>query len=259
MMDRDCHLEHALAGLSMFLSLLLITACGTLELDVQEPNTAPQTPVAREEAAGASLAPSNRPVEQLSGPTASEALEAAGWYGQIKGAPGADEDHDFLKLWHLAIWPKFGKGVGITGEDPAITAEIERLRDRDVSAAFWGRFVCGVADYGDCQLRVTRIAPNDGGPSYDPDPVIGWEGQVGQWPSQPGSENQILYFVLDGEVPVLYGLAGADPAVQAKLEELSGSDVVVRLWGELQSRAQPVTGTLIVAERLEVVEPSSSS
>jgi hypothetical protein len=153
----------------------------------------------------------------------------------------------------LDIWPKFGRAVGIAGIDPAIEAEIERIRDKDIKATFWGRLTCGVGDYGACQLMVNRLSANDGGPVFTPERVESWQGTIGQLPVQPGSQNDILYFVLAGDVPVLYGIASADPAIQEELERLPEAGLTVRIWGALSSKARPVTGSFIDVERLEVV------
>ncbi len=169
---------------------------------------------------------------------------------------GGEAVADYLKPWHLNIWPKFGPAVGIIGGDLAIDSEIERLRDTDTKATFWGQLSCGASTYGPCQLLVTRLSADDGGPQYAPDQIDGWEGTVGRLPAQPGSQNDALYFVLAGQIPALYGIASADPGIQAVLEQLSGTESTVRIWGELNSKARPVTGTLIDVKRLELISPS---
>jgi len=237
--------------------VLAITACGTLHVAVNETAT-PGTPlyaVTPTASATPTLVETASPMESERQRTP---LEVIAWYGQVHSVPGADPHYDYLKLWHLNLWPKFGRAVGIVGANPAIDAEIDRIRDRDIRATFWGRMTCGVGDYGACQLGVTRISANDGGPVFDPDPVEAWEGTIGWLPAPPGSQDSIHYFILAGEVPVLYGIAAADPAIQAELERLQNTKAIVRIWGELRSRAQPVTGTLIDIDRLEVVQATPS-
>ena len=234
---------------SFFLALLLTSACGTLDVSVEES-------VADQGALDVVPTVSGAPTRT---PGASE--PAVAWYGSVHSVPGSGMGDDYLKLWHMAIWPKFGRAVGLAGADPAIDAEIERLRDQDIKATFWGDLTCNVADYGGCQLLVRRISADDGGPQYEPDRVEGWTGRIGRLPVQPGSQNALLYFILDGPVPVLYGIGGDDPALQAELEHLAGEDLqseggdTVRIWGELRHKAQPVTGTVIEVERLEVLSP----
>jgi hypothetical protein len=237
--------------------LLCVTACGTLQVAVQETAT-PGTPLHAVTPTG-SAAPAlvETPLPLESGRQGTP-LEVIAWHGQIHSVPGADPHYDYLKLWHLNLWPKFGRAVGIVGANPAIDAEIDRIRDRDIRATFWGTLICGVGDYGACQLRVTRVSANDGGPVFDPDPVEGWEGTIGWLPAPPGSQESIHYFVLPGEVPVLYGITSTDPSLQGELERLQDTGTTVRIWGELRSRIQPVTGTLIDIDRVEVVQATPS-
>jgi hypothetical protein len=236
--------------------LALISACGTLDVSVEEPIAAQSTPSTEATSTGS-------PSLQAATPAApTEVVQAIAWYGTVHKVPDSDGDSDYFKAWHLAIWPKFGRAVGLTGVDLAVNAEIERLRDRDTKASFWGDLICSVADYGGCQLLVERISADDGGPQYAPDSVDGWTGRIGRLPVQPGSQNDLLYFVVDGPEVVLYGIAGDDPAIQAELEHLAGQTVApeagegrIRVWGTLTPKAQPVTGTVIRVTRLESVSP----
>lgn len=236
-------------------TLLVVTACGTLEVALDEPAATIESPVTlpiSTERPGPTPAVTANPSE-----VADEKMsnQAVAWYGTIHSVEGAEPGSDYLKPWHLNIWPKFGPAVGITGTDPTINDEIERLRDKDIKATFWGRLICDVADYGACQLRVTRLSADDGGLFYTPERVEGWEGTIGLLPVQPGSQNSILYFVLTGEVPILYGIASGDPSIQSELERLSETGTVIHIWGELRSKAQPVTGSIIDVDRLEVMSP----
>ncbi len=245
------------------LALSFISACGTLDVSVDESVADQDAPA---EVVTRASEPNHTPMappgtRDLADTSPADTIPAVAWYGSIHSIPGGQEGDDYLKPWHLAIWPKFGPAVGLTGFDPAVTAEIERLRDRDTKATFWGNLTCNVADYGACQLLVERISADDGGPQYETDRVEGWTGQVGRLPVQPGSQNELLYFVLDGPLTVLYGIVSDDPAIQAELERLAGEALEpegggnVRIWGELDHKAQPVTGTIIRVERLEAVSP----
>ena len=235
--------------------LLIMTACGTLEVVRVEPAVTPISPAntaISTDQAVASLIPTANLIEVLD---ESETIPAIAWYGTVHSEAAGEPVVDYFKPWHLDIWPKFGPAVGISGSDAAINAEIDRLRGTDTKATFWGRFACGVGDYGGCQLLVSRLSANDGGPVSAPDPVEGWEGIVGRLLVQPGSQDERLYFVLNSEIPVLYGIASADPSVQAELERLKETGSTIRIWGEVRSKAQPVTGTLIDVERLKMVDP----
>jgi hypothetical protein len=241
-------LKQILGAVVGLLVLLFTSACGTLDISVGESDSAtlPQATSA-------------------SAPTAEEAVgtvPAVAWYGTIHSIPGSTvAEADYLKPWHLAIWPKFGRAVSVAGIDPAVNAEIDRLRDQDIKATFWGALNCGMGDYGACQLLVERISANDGGPQYEADRVAGWQGQIGRLPLQPGSQNELLYFVLDGPVIALYGIASDDSVIQAELERLAGLEsqteggATIRIWGELYHKVQPVTGTVIEVDRLETVSP----
>jgi hypothetical protein len=231
--------------------ILVGSACGTLKVGVEEQATALEPP------ATSTAAPSATPAAAAS----DASTTAVAWYGTVHSVPGTAEGTDYVKLWHLAIWPKLGHAVGLTGADPAIDAEIDRLRDQDIKATFWGSLTCNVADYGACQLLVKRISADDGGPQVEADKVEGWSGRVGRLPAQPVSQNALLYFVLDGPVVVLYGINSDETALQAELARLADEPAVeqgggdIRIWGELHAKVQPVTGTVINVDRLEYVSP----
>ena len=239
------------------LNMLVITACGTLEFSLEEPTAIAELPITPTTLNETPELTSASTANLLENEGDGKINQAVGWYGTIHSVSSADPNYDYLKLWHLDLWPKFGRAVGIAGTDPAVEAEIARIRDMDIKAAFWGTFNCGVGDYGDCQLRVSRISANDGGPNHPPEQIESWDGIVGRLPVQPGSQNNRLYFVLAGEVPVLYGISSSDPAIQEELERLPEAGSTVRIWGELSSNVQPVIGTLIDVTRLEYVEDIS--
>lgn len=239
------NLQH-LFGALLVLAAASLTACGTFTVRIEEP--------------GKPTAAASGPFQETAAPETRQptTTEAVGWYGSIHSVPGAEPEDDFFKPWHLALWPKFGRAVGIAGADPALNAEIDRLRDRDTKAVLWGNLTCGVSDYGTCQLMVTRLSADDGGPMVSPEPVAGWEGTVGFLPQQPDSQNDLLYFVLAGKIPILYGIASPDTTIQAELERLAGTDQEIRIWGTLQSKAQPTTGTRVDVTRLEITGQSAS-
>lgn len=237
-------------------TLLVVTACGTFEIvpvELTVTTVSPVTPAISTER------PETAPATTVTPPSGADennSIEAVAWYGTIHSIAGGQQVADYLKPWHLDIWPKFGPAVGIIGADPAVNDEIDRLRDTDTKATFWGRLSCGESTYGPCQLLVTRLSADDGGPSYAPDQIEGWQGTIGRLIVQPGSQNERLYFVLDGEIPILYGIASVDPAIQAELERLKETASTIRIWGEVHSKAQPVTGSVIDVERLELVDSS---
>jgi hypothetical protein len=248
-MTRDHSIFTGLSSYPLIVLVLILTACGTLEVAYEDAGTRSAVPLETVEIVGLTSE-----LASTEGRSSDTAIEVKAWYGSIHSVDASQPEHDYLKLWHLDIWPKYGRAVGIDGADSAIDAEITRLRDNDTKAAFWGDLTCGVADYGACQLRVTRLSANDGGPTYPAEEIDGWEGTIGRLPRQPGSRNDIYYFVLAGDVPVLYGIASSDPSLQEQLETVPENEVAVRIWGELGSKAQPVTGTLIDVTRLDFIE-----
>jgi hypothetical protein len=238
----------------VMLALSLAVACGTLNIEVEDGEPGPaELPAVTESSPLAATESANK--------ATGETFPAVAWYGSVHTVPGSTGGDDYLKPWHLAIWPKFGPAVGLTGIDQAINAEIDRLRDQDIKATFWGEVTCGVADYGTCRLLVTRLSADDGGPQYEADKVKNWQGSVGRLPAQPGLQNEMLYFVLEGPVIALYGIASDDPAIQAELERLAEETIQLegggdlRIWGELNSKIQPVTGTRIDVTQLEMISP----
>jgi hypothetical protein len=241
----------------LVVALSAITACGTIQVAVDQTATpaASLPEVTPTQSARPIIAETATPPERG---RQGALQEVVAWYGQIHSVSGADPHYDYLKLWHLGIWHKYGRAVGIVGDNPAIDAEIDRVRDRDTRVTVWGTLACGVGDYGACQLRVTRFSANDGGPTFNPERVEGWEGTIGWLPGPPGSQQGIHLFALSGKFPVLYGIASADPSIQEQLRDLQDTETVVRIWGELRSRVQPVTGTLIDVEQLEIIQPTPS-
>jgi hypothetical protein len=237
--------------------LLTITACGTIQVAVDETAT-PRTPLNQVTPTRSAVPTLFETAPPLESGQQGTPIEVLAWYGQIYSVAGADPHNDYLKPWHLNLWPKFGRAVGIVGANPAIDAEIDRVRDRDVRVTVWGTLTCGVGDYGACQLRVTRFSADDGGPVFDPERVEGWEGTIGWLPGPPGSQASVHIFVLAGEVSVVYGMTSTDPAVLAELERLQDTETVVRIWGELRSRIQPTTGTAIDVERVQVLQATPS-
>lgn len=242
--------KQILATALVLLVLLLVVACGTLDIGLEEPGLAESPAVSLSSPLATTGA-----IDEATG----ETFPVTAWYGSVHSIPGSSNGDDYLKPWHLAIWPKLSPAVGLTGIDTAVNDEIDRLRDRDVKATFWGEMACGVGDYGGCRLLVDRLSADDGGPQYEADKIENWQGSVGRLPVQPGSQNDLLYFVLEEPMIALYGIGSNDPAIQAELERLAGETLEpegggdIRIWGELNSKAQSVTGTRIEVERFEMI------
>jgi len=168
-----------------------------------------------------------------------------GWLGHVVSLPAGGQFDDYLVLE-----PEGAGEIGVEGADNTVAAQIQMLRDSDTYAHFWGTLTCPVLDYGGCQLVVTRLREDRPGPSFDPDPVEGWEGTIVSFP--PGSQFD-GYFRLAGDFPVGYGIESPDPTLAAQLEGLRDTGTTVRVWGELVCPAIDAFGTEIVVNRIEVI------
>lgn len=168
-----------------------------------------------------------------------------GWMGRVVSLLAGDQFDDYLVLE-----PAGAGEIGVEGADNTIAAQIQMLRDSDTYAHFWGTLTCPVLDYGGCQLVVTRLREDRPGPSFDPDPVEGWEGTIiGTPPGAQFDDN----FVLAGDFPVGYGIDSLDSAIAAQLEGLRDAGTTVHVWGELVCPAIDAFGTEIVVNRIEVI------
>ena len=116
----------------LFLGSICVAACGTLIVDVEEPTAMADT-------TRTSIYATESPETKTDASTTvtqdnhqRAPLEIVAWHGTVHTVPGSEPGHDYFKPWHLNIWPKYGPAVGITGADPSIDAEIDRIRDTDV-------------------------------------------------------------------------------------------------------------------------------
>jgi hypothetical protein len=178
-----------------------------------------------------------------------------GWLGRVVSLPDGGQFDDYLVLE-----PEGAGEVGLTGADNTVEAQIIALRDKEEPgkyAHFWGTLTCPVLDYGGCELVVSRLREARPGPSFDPDPVEGWEGIIVSFP--PGSQFAD-HFLLAGDFPVGYGIESLDPTLAAQLAGLRDTGTAIRVWGELVCPAMAPYGTGIVVSRIEIVgEPPAPS
>lgn len=168
-----------------------------------------------------------------------------GWLGRVVSLPTGGQFDDYL-----ALEPEGAGEIGLTGADNTVAAQIQMLRDSTTFAHFWGTLTCPVLDYGGCQLVVTRLREDRPGPSFEPDPVEGWEGTIVSFP--PGSQFDD-YFCLAGDFPVGYGIDSPDPTLAAQLAGLRDTGTTIRVWGELVCPTINAFGTGITVNRIEVV------
>jgi len=189
-------------------------------------------------------------VTETLAPTGGQSV--VGWLGRVVSLPAGGQFDDYLVLE-----PEGAGEVGLTGADNTVEAQIQVLRDSDTYAHFWGALTCPVLDYGGCQLVVSRLRKDRPGPSFDPDPVEGWEGIIVSFP--PGSQFDD-YFLLAGDFPVGYGIDSLDPTLAAQLAGLRDTGTAIRVWGELVCPTINAYGTGIVVSRIEIVgEPPAPS
>jgi hypothetical protein len=170
-----------------------------------------------------------------------------GWGGFVVSLPADGQFDDYL-----ALEPEGAGGVGLTGTDSTVEAQIQMLRDSTTYAHFWGTLNCPALDYGGCELVVTRLREDRPGPFFDPDPVEGWEGTIVGNP--PGSQFDD-YFVLAGDFPVGFGIGSSDPTLATQLESLRDTGATIRVWGQVTCGIIDAYGSQIQVTRIEVVGP----
>jgi len=61
--------------------------------------------------------------------------------------------------------------------------------------------------------------------------------------------------MFEGEMITLYGIGSENPSIQTELNSAADSGITIRIWGDLDNKAQRVTGTVIDVNRLESVSP----
>jgi hypothetical protein len=174
-------------------------------------------------------------------PLSSDGEQIAGWYGRVISTHEGAQYDDYLKLL-----PDGTGEVGIDGTDEAIQAEIERLRDGDIAAHFWGTLVRDVPDYGGRQLRVDQVQPERSGLSVE-GVVEGWEGIVASTPQGAQFDD---YLQITGEFPVRYGIESPDAEVIRKLDIVRDTLTPVQVWGTLTCGVPDVNGCQLGVTRL---------
>ncbi|UCF62346.1 MAG: DUF333 domain-containing protein [Anaerolineaceae bacterium] len=173
-----------------------------------------------------------------------------GWLGNVVSTPDGAQFDDFIVLWPEGIGE-----FGIEGVDELVEAQIVELRDKEEPgkyAHFWGRLNCDVLDYGGCQLLATRI--RSGTEITDPESIEGWEGKL--YSQEPGAQFD-TYFVLDGEIPVRYGIASfiaenGWPIYKEELKALRDTELTIRVSGQLVCGVPDYAGCQIQVISLEV-------
>lgn len=173
-----------------------------------------------------------------------------GWLGYVVSTPEGSEYDDYIVLA-----PEGTGEVGVTGVDETVEARIEGLRDQEAPgkyAHFWGTLNCNVPDYGDCQLRVTKL--NAAIEQSEPERVDGWTGRIYSHADDAQYDD---YFVLEGNFPIQFGISSfvADNGLlvyEDEIADLRDSDQIVTVYGILLCGVPDTNGCQIQVDHLEV-------
>jgi len=245
MKNKKHHLRLAAAALILstlacsFLQVGVVTPTG--EEGIQpinkeiEPTPASETEEAEEE------------LQQEEGPVI---LSAVAWQGHIASMPEGSQYDDVLILN-----PEGSGEYGLTGATPEVEAEIRALRDGEGPQMYvhlWGNFSCGVEDVNNCQLMVERLQY---GANLTEEEISNWVGTIKGFNFNMGPT---YGFVLDGEVPMHYGIyASQDPSLQAEIESLRDTGTLVQVSGKLLVGFPDVNSTRIEISSLRVLDEGS--
>jgi hypothetical protein len=155
----------------------------------------------------------------------------------------------------LILSPAGTAEFGLAGATPEIEAEIRTLRDGEATQEFihlWGTYTCGVEDVNDCQLLVDQLQY---GAEMSEESISNWVGTIEGFNFNMGPA---YGFILDGEVPIAYGIyASQDPTLQAEIENLRDTGAQVRVSGTLLVGFPDVNSTRIEVSSIEVLEEGS--
>jgi len=179
-------------------------------------------------------------------PGLSEGIQIAGWLGSVRTVT-EDPAYDDA----LLFFPEEVGEVGLTGIDEIIEAEIAALRDVEPPskyAHFWGTLTCNSQDFGGCQLVVERIRV---GPTQTSgERVEGWEGTIVTGEFNGGASS---VFIISGDYPMPFSIHTNDSALLEQIEGLRDTGTRIRVWGELMTGIPDVNGSRIQAERIQLL------
>lgn len=235
-----------LAAIALMFSTL---ACNVLQVGVVTPDTEDDFQLVSEEIDSPN--PSETAETEEEGPEEEPAvLSAVAWQGHIASMPEGSQFDDVLILN-----PEGSGEYGLAGATPEIEAEIRTLRDGEGPQTYvhlWGDFSCGVEDVNDCQLLVTRLQQ---GATMTEEEITNWVGTIKGFNFNMGPS---FGFVLDGEIPMHYGIyASQDPSMQAEIERLRDTGALVQVSGTLLVGFPDVNSTRIEVSSLQVLEDGS--
>lgn len=235
-----------LAAAALILSML---ACNVLQVGVVTPTGEESNQIISGEVDSPLVSETEEPGEEVQ-EEEPEALRAVAWYGHIASMPGGSQYDDVLILN-----PEDVGEYGLLGATPEIESEIRTLRDGEGPEKYvhlWGSFTCGVDDINGCQLLVDRLQY---GAMMMEEEISNWVGTIKGFSFDMGPT---YGFVLDGEVPMHYGIfASQDPALQAEIERVRDTGALVQVSGKLMVGVPDVNSSRIEISSLQVLEEGS--
>lgn len=164
------------------------------------------------------------------------------WEGNILStSEGAQYDDYFVLAGDFPV------RYGIDSSDPALTAQLESLRDTETAVSVWGRLTCGVMDVNGSQMSVIAIAALGEPPAPAPTSVDGWVGTI--VPLAVGGEYDDYFERDDGQ---RFGVDSTDEDMQKRIQALRTVAARVRVWGRLLTDVPDVEGRQIQLERYEL-------
>ncbi|MGB9880371.1 MAG: hypothetical protein ACPLRM_06380 [Anaerolineae bacterium] len=175
-------------------------------------------------------------------PSTPDAVER--WEGKITSAAATAEYDDCFILAG-----DFPMHYGIDSNDPALSIQLQSLRDSDTTIRIWGQLTCGITDANRSRINVSAIEVLGSAPQPTPMVVEGWIGKI--IPLEPGSPYDDCFERDDGQ---RYGIQAQDAKLAARLETLRTEGVRVRIWGQIAYDVSDVEGRQILVTEIETVE-----
>ncbi len=170
------------------------------------------------------------------------------WEGTIASTPeGAQFDDYFVLAGDFAV------RYGIDSTDPALSAQLESLRDSEATVRLWGRLTCGIPDLNGSQIGVIAIEVVGGPQPPTPMSVDGWVGTIVKLAA--GAEYDDYFEREDGE---RFGIDSTDEDTQKRIAALRTTGSRVRIWGHLLIDVPDVENKQIQLERYKLESRSQA-
>ena len=166
------------------------------------------------------------------------------WEGKIASTPATAEYDDYFVLTG-----KFPVRYGIDSKDPALSAQLQHLRDTETTVRIWGQLTCGATDANRTQIQVTAIEVLGSAPQPTLLAAEGWIGKIIL--SEPGSPYDDYFEREDGQ---RYGIQAQDAKLAARLEALRTEGARVKVWGQISYGVSDVEGWQILVTEIEAID-----